>query len=938
MWIRHGRLRSLLTSLLVAAALPACNSPEDVGHRVYGYVDTQGVVVIAPAYLDALPFREGLAAVRVAAGWGYIDARGHWVIPARYLAAGSFANGRALVRDPSGSWGYLDRSGRAVIAPQYESASAFLGDRAYVTWPDEHVQLIDRDGRVVSESNSTGADWSDAYGAEPSLSDKSYWGVNSRRFTEAALEAIRTDGLVPLEFEGPDNEELSGYVNLSGKLVIEPGFDEANPFVDGRALVKKDGKWGFIDRTGRVVVPFEFDSALLRFSRDRSVAVRDKHAWLIDTTGRQVADLGAWPWPEMGKDDEFETLLYHIGFSDFFADGLIPWQQGGRWGYVGIDGHWIIEPRYESAQPFQGGTASVQRDGRGLLIDTSGHELAQAVGGWIGPRDGVLTRAGTASRWGFAGEDGRFPVQLPFATCRIQFAGRSFADARPLHFSEGLALVSRIAPHRWRLLDTRGHRRAEGRFEWLERIDPALYSFGEDQHWGLADASLHVLSPARFDAKPEFAESGASAFATQGGRAGCVDRRGRWRPLPSTVDDASCSKPLMTAETASGTGVIDANGRWRIPPEYSGASRLNGTGDPCFELRENEPVGEKGRVACLSKQGVRYSETGQLHCEFAPLCLLRVDQQWQRLDLKSMQRTGAVYDECWSLLDYPRSGLLVRQGRQWGLLAPSGKLALPFVYDQIIVAEPAKGAARGVALVRRGDRWGAVTLGGHELMPVRYEELKPVETGFLAMRVGAEWGIAGIDGHTVVAPRFERIQAVRHGLMLVKEDGRYSLVTVAGKAVLEPAPEWMQRIGALADFSDRCWAARTTDRELYFVDKRTLATHELKAPAGYAWVQWVKPGEFTMTEFGSVTSVEPVDAQPQTDSVRGRDVLIDANGQLLVPQLFDSAVEHGSRFTVTAQGKCGVLDNRGRWIAPMRHDHCDDGDGWHRIVVGDEDY
>jgi hypothetical protein len=941
MWIRQGRLRRLLTSLFVAAALSACNSPEDVGHRVYGYVNEQGAVAIAPAYLDALPFHEGLAAVQVAAGWGFIDAQGRWVIPARYVAAGSFASGRAPVADAAGRWGYVDHSGRPVIAPQFLSASVFMGDRAYVQWPDQGVRVIDAEGRVIPQSYSAGTNFSEAFDDELLFSGNSYWGVNVRRFTEAALEAVQREGLVPLESSGPD--EWSGYVDLSGRLVIEPAFDEANPFVDGRALVRKAGKYGFIDRAGRIVVPLAFDEALVRFSRDRTVAVRDGHAWLIDTTGRQVADLGVWPWPELGKDEGFSELSSYIGFSDFFADGLMPWQRDGKWGYVGVDGTWLIEPRYQSAQPFHGGLASVQRDGQGLLIDTTGHETAQAAGGWIGPRDGSLSRAGTPTRWGFLRDDGTFPTTLPFATTRISFMHQSFVDARPLQFSEGLALVSRIAPHRWRLIDTRGRTRAEERFEWLEAVGDGLYAFVNDQRWGLADRNLKVLSPARFDQAPAFVGSSEYAHVEQGGRSGCVDRRGRWTalPLPRDVKAVNCSVPLMTAHAASGTGVIGMDGRWRIPPEYSDALRLTGTRDPCFALSRNEPAkAPEERVACVSKQNVRYSETGQLHCEFAPLCLLRVDQQWQRLDLKSMQRTGAVYDECQYPMDYPRSGLLVRQGQRWGLFAPSGKLALPVAYDEIVFTESAKGAAAGVAVVRRGERWGAMTLTGHELLPARYEELKPAGTGFLAMRVGSTWGIVDIEGHTVVAPRFELIQAVRDGLMLVKQDGRYSLVTGSGTAVLEPAPDWMQRIFALTTFSDQSWAAFTTDRRLYFVDRRTLATLELAAPAGYVWVLSDAPqpraGQFTTGRFGSVMSVDPVGAKP--DSNRRRDVLIDANGRQLMPQLFESAYEHGSRFTVTVQGKCGVLDDQGRWIAAMRHDHCDDGDGSQRIVVGDEDY
>jgi hypothetical protein len=35
--------------------------------------------------------------------------------------------------------------------------------------------------------------------------------------------------------------------------VIKPAFDGAEPFVEGLALVEKDGKKGYIDRTGRFV-------------------------------------------------------------------------------------------------------------------------------------------------------------------------------------------------------------------------------------------------------------------------------------------------------------------------------------------------------------------------------------------------------------------------------------------------------------------------------------------------------------------------------------------------------------------------------------------------------------------------------------------------------------------------------------------------------------
>lgn len=48
-------------------------------------------------------------------------------------------------------------------------------------------------------------------------------------------------------------------VNTAVKVLIEPTleFDEIDTFSEGLAAVKKDDKWGFIDKTGRVVVPIE---------------------------------------------------------------------------------------------------------------------------------------------------------------------------------------------------------------------------------------------------------------------------------------------------------------------------------------------------------------------------------------------------------------------------------------------------------------------------------------------------------------------------------------------------------------------------------------------------------------------------------------------------------------------------------------------------------
>ena len=51
-----------------------------------------------------------------------------------------------------------------------------------------------------------------------------------------------------------------GYIDLSGKSVIPPQFEVAECFYESRAAVRVNGKWGFIDPTGKLVILPEFTS------------------------------------------------------------------------------------------------------------------------------------------------------------------------------------------------------------------------------------------------------------------------------------------------------------------------------------------------------------------------------------------------------------------------------------------------------------------------------------------------------------------------------------------------------------------------------------------------------------------------------------------------------------------------------------------------------
>src|SRR5918999_477356 len=63
----------------------------------YGFIDGSGRVRIRPQFDGALPFTEGLAAVRLGDKWGFIDPSGKVVIPLSYYGVSPFSDGLAAV-------------------------------------------------------------------------------------------------------------------------------------------------------------------------------------------------------------------------------------------------------------------------------------------------------------------------------------------------------------------------------------------------------------------------------------------------------------------------------------------------------------------------------------------------------------------------------------------------------------------------------------------------------------------------------------------------------------------------------------------------------------------------------------------------------------------------------------------------------------------------
>jgi len=148
-----------------------------------------------------------------------------------------------------------------------------------------------------------------------------------------------------------------GYIDTSGKWVIQPKFDDASYFSEGLAAVKMNRKWGYIDKQGRWVVKPKFDEVWDFSEGLATVEINGKWGY-IDKQGRWVVK------PKFDK-------------AWGFSEGLAKVKMNGKWGFIDKQGKWVIKPLFDVANDFSEGLAKVKINGKWGSIDKQGNLIVK---------------------------------------------------------------------------------------------------------------------------------------------------------------------------------------------------------------------------------------------------------------------------------------------------------------------------------------------------------------------------------------------------------------------------------------------------------------------------------------------------------------------------------------------------------------------------------
>ncbi len=340
----------LFVSILSKAQTPDSSGfyyhPVLVGGK-YGYIDNTGHLVIKPQFDECGLFNEGYAPAKVNGKYGFINSTGEWFVKPQFDTAREFSDGFAAVASkgeseyPTLNWDWISTKGYLLSPklPALSSATDFNSGRA-ICMEDGFLSF-----HFIKKNGDT------------AFAPKKFY-LDEIKMTNYS------DGILRVHI----GNYLSAYVDTSGNFILDSAYINCGDFHEGLAFYQSNnGKYGFINRRGEIVVAPQYDTA---GNFNNGAALVKIKTSLDQVNMKLTGGLVGY----IGTDGKYiAPAIYEYGSE--FSSGLALVKLKGKYGFINSEGFPVIDFIYEDAKPFVRGLAYVKLDNHWIYINQKGRKV-----------------------------------------------------------------------------------------------------------------------------------------------------------------------------------------------------------------------------------------------------------------------------------------------------------------------------------------------------------------------------------------------------------------------------------------------------------------------------------------------------------------------------------------------------------------------------------
>lgn len=250
---------------------------------LYAYYDVNGQLRIPEKFEEAFSFSDSIAKVQIGSNQAFIDVFGNDIVSPTYQKIEFFSD-TLLIFMNDNKYGLMKRNCEIVVNPQYDRILKPVIDRTMVI-QNGKIGYIDLSGNTLIPAQ---------YEMFPNSEAKGQFNSNLTVIKfKGKYGVIDKNGCVILAAVFSEIGDMSsliafskgkgwGYIDLLGKVVVQPVYSYAESFVSGTAIVEKNGFQGVIDSKGMVLLPLEYKN-ISRIGKEYFVVYNGLHYGLFNT-------------------------------------------------------------------------------------------------------------------------------------------------------------------------------------------------------------------------------------------------------------------------------------------------------------------------------------------------------------------------------------------------------------------------------------------------------------------------------------------------------------------------------------------------------------------------------------------------------------------------------------------------------------------------------
>ncbi|HEY8400214.1 MAG TPA: WG repeat-containing protein, partial [Cytophagaceae bacterium] len=496
-----------------------------------------------------------------------------------------------------------------------------------------------------------------------------------------------------------------GYIDMNGKIIIEPEYDYARDFFNDKAIVKKGKKYGVITKENSFVLTPDYDFIDYLEGSDnklfRLTNIKNKYGYLTKE-GKVIVNPG------------FEK-------AGFFREGLASVRDENKWGYIDTSGVLVISPEYEKVSEFNEGLAAVMINRKWGFIDRQGKMVIEPQFSSAGDFHEGRAWVKQKNKVGYINQSGNYIIPPKYikadnfkngvAIARIKkkyglidakgkWIGRPCYKSISEFENNSLAIVRK--GKRYGVIDNRGKKVIPVKYNKIGGFSEGVTMIRKKKKFGFADSTGKITIKPYYQNAGNFSEG--LARVKMNGIYGYINKNNQFVIAPKFFVCKDFSNGRAEVTERGRKGYIDRNGNWIVNPKYHKAEPYNS----CL-----------GLVARYDMDGNKYfyldtTGTNIFKYEFSNatsfnngLATVEKDGAWGLLNEKGIVLTDFKFGGIGEFIENKAAFWVVSFS---GVASEEGKILIPLEYERVKYF-----ASSNSFQLQRGDEIGYFTATGQWL-------------------------------------------------------------------------------------------------------------------------------------------------------------------------------------------------------------------------------